>query len=76
MRLGFEADERVFAPAARMLEHLGVQSVRLLTNNPQKITALEVLGITVSEMVGHAFPPNPHNEDYLRTKREKAGHRL
>ena len=66
----------MFAPAAQILEQLGVRSVRLLTNNPEKITALEALGITVSEMVGHAFPPNPHNEDYLRTKREKAGHQL
>jgi GTP cyclohydrolase II len=76
LRLGFEADERLFAPAAQILEQLGVGNVRLLTNNPEKVKALKALGIKVSEMVGHVFPPNPHNEDYLRTKREKAGHRV
>ncbi len=76
LRLGFEVDERLFAPAAQILKRLGVRRVRLLTNNPEKVTALEALGIEVGEMVGHAFPPNPHNEDYLRTKREKAGHHL
>ena len=76
LRLGFEVDERLFAPAAKILEQLGVRRVRLLTNNPEKVTALVALGIEVGEMVGHVFPPNPHNEDYLRTKREKAGHHL
>ena len=76
LRLGFEADERLFAPAAKILKYLNIDSVRLLTNNPEKAKALEGLGIKVTEMVGHAFPPNPHNENYLRTKRDKAGHRL
>ena len=76
LRLGFEADERLFAPAAKILNYLNIDSVRLLTNNPEKAKALEGLGIKVTEMVGHAFPPNPHNENYLRTKRDKAGHRL
>ncbi len=65
-------DEFDFPRAIVLAQQALLQSL----SNADEITALEVLGITVSEMVGHAFPPNPHNEDYLRTKREKAGHRL
>jgi len=75
-RLGFEADERLYAVAARMLQLLGYSSVRLLTNNPEKIVGLEAAGIHVTERVPHAFPANPHNRHYLRTKAEKAGHLL
>ncbi len=73
-RLGFETDERVFAPAAQMLKQLGFESVRLLTNNPDKVTSLEALGITVTERVGHSFPSNPHNSHYLITKKNRTGH--
>jgi GTP cyclohydrolase II len=75
-RLGFEADERLYAVAARMLQLLGFKSVRLLTNNPEKVVGLEKAGITVAERVPHAFPSNRHNEAYLRTKALKAGHLL
>jgi GTP cyclohydrolase II len=75
-RLGFEADERVYAVAAKMLQLLGFKAVRLLTNNPDKVTGLNAAGITVVERVPHAFPSNRHNEFYLRTKAEKAGHFL
>jgi GTP cyclohydrolase II len=75
-RLGFEADERVYAVAARMLQLLGFSSVRLLTNNPEKVVGLQKAGIAVAERVPHAFPSNRHNEFYLRTKAEKAGHLL
>jgi GTP cyclohydrolase II len=73
-RLGFEADEREFAVAAEMLKYLGFSSVRLLTNNPDKVAALARHGIAVVERVAHSFPTNPHNEAYLATKRAKAGH--
>jgi GTP cyclohydrolase II len=73
-RLGFEADERVYAVAARMLQLLGFKAVRLLTNNPAKVAGLNAAGITVAERVPHAFPSNRHNAFYLRTKAEKAGH--
>jgi GTP cyclohydrolase II len=73
-RLGFEPDERLYAVAARMLSLLGHKSVRLLTNNPEKVAALAAEGITVAERVPHAFPSNVHNRGYLRTKAEKAGH--
>ncbi|MDE2182278.1 MAG: GTP cyclohydrolase II [Alphaproteobacteria bacterium] len=75
-RLGFEADERLYALAARMLALLGYRSVRLLTNNPDKVAALEAAGIAVAERVPHAFPDNVHNRAYLQTKRVKAGHLL
>jgi len=50
--------------------------VRLLTNNPDKVAALERNGIRVEERVRHSFPTNPHNEAYLATKKAKAGHVL
>jgi GTP cyclohydrolase II len=75
-RLGFAADERVFLLAAAMLRALNVKSVRLLTNNPDKVKALESLGIAVTERVPHAFPPNAHNRRYLETKAKKGGHAL
>jgi len=73
-QLGFDADERVYLPAARMLRQLGFSSVRLLTNNPQKVEALGLCGVTVVERVAHAFPANKHNEMYLQTKKAKGGH--
>ena len=75
-RLGFEADERVYAVAARMLMLLGYKSIRLLTNNPDKMAGLAAQGIAVVERVPHAFASNKHNAAYLRTKAEKAGHLL
>jgi len=75
-RLGFDVDERIFAPAAEMLKALGFKSVRLMTNNPNKVEGLERYGITVAERVAHAFPTNPHNEGYLATKKVRTGHIL
>jgi GTP cyclohydrolase II len=75
-RLGFEADERLYGIAARMLELLGYKSVRLLTNNPEKVAALEAAGVKVAQRVPHAFPDNEHNRAYLKTKAAKAGHFL
>jgi GTP cyclohydrolase II len=75
-QLGFDADERIYAPAATMLSRMGIKRVRLMTNNPQKIAQLERYGIEVAERVAHAFPANGHNENYLRTKAERAGHLL
>jgi len=75
-RLGFEADERLYGIAARMLELLGYKSVRLLTNNPEKVAALEAAGVKVAERVAHVFPDNEHNRGYLKTKAVKAGHFL
>ena len=75
-RLGFAADERLYDIAARMLRLLGYNKVRLMTNNPDKMRALEAAGIDVVERVPHSFPENEHNRDYLRVKAEKGGHLL
>jgi GTP cyclohydrolase II len=75
-RLGFDADERLFQPAAEMLKRLGFSEVRLLTNNPDKVAGLETCGIRVTERVGHKFPSNSHNEFYLATKKKRSGHYL
>ncbi|HWK41245.1 MAG TPA: GTP cyclohydrolase II [Croceibacterium sp.] len=75
-RLGLPAEARDFPVAARMLELLGVPSIRLMTNNPEKVAALEAAGVIVAERVPHALPPNPHNARYLATKRDEAGHLL
>ena len=74
LRLGFDPDERMFLPAAKMLGLLGFNQVRLLTYNPDKVAGLEGCGITVIERVAHSFPPNIHNDLYLRTKKERSGH--
>ncbi|WP_374439969.1 GTP cyclohydrolase II [Stella sp.] len=76
LQLGFDADERVYAPAAEMLRQLGFSSVRLMTNNPLKVEALRHCGVDVVERVPHVFPSNDHNADYLRTKAVKSGHML
>lgn len=73
-RLGFAEDERLYQIAAMMLRILGFQKVRLLTNNPHKIAALQAAGIEVVARVPHHFPDNIHNREYLRTKAAKAGH--
>ncbi len=75
-QLGFDADERVYVPAAQMLRHLGFERVRLLTNNPGKVDGLARCGILVEERVPHAFPTNRHNEIYMRTKAGRGGHLL
>jgi len=74
-RLGFESDERLYGLAAKMLGLLGYGAVRLLTNNPEKVAALEAAGIKVTERVRHHFPANAHNRAYLKAK-AKAGHLL
>jgi GTP cyclohydrolase II len=73
-RLGFGDDERDYAHAAAMLRALGIDRVRLLTNNPAKVSGLEEAGIAVVGRVAHHMPANPHNADYLATKRKKSGH--
>ncbi|HSY88683.1 MAG TPA: GTP cyclohydrolase II [Verrucomicrobiae bacterium] len=74
LQLGFDADERIYLPAAEMLRRLGFESVRLMTNNPEKVTGLARLGIAVVERVPHVFPSNRHNEGYLETKATRFGH--
>ena len=73
-RLGFEDDERVFFAATEILRQLRFEKVRLLTNNPRKVSQLEQYGIEVTERVPHRFPSNPHNAEYLEVKATKSGH--
>ena len=73
-RLGFADDERDYATAAAMLRALGADRVRLLTNTPAKVAGLEAEGIAVVERVAHHMPVNPHNADYIETKRRRSGH--
>jgi GTP cyclohydrolase II len=73
-RLGFKADHRDFTLPGEMLKALGIGKVRLLSNNPDKVSALEQAGIEVVERVPCEVDPSPHAEDYLKTKKEKLGH--
>ncbi len=73
-RLGFKADHREFALPAEILKALGISRVRLLSNNPEKVGALERGGIEVTERVPCEVAPSTHTEDYLKTKKEKLGH--
>jgi GTP cyclohydrolase II len=73
-QLGFDADERLYMPAAQMLRDMGFTHVRLLTNNPDKVAALRACGIDVVERVPHAFPATAHNKAYLETKAKRSGH--
>jgi GTP cyclohydrolase II len=75
-RLGLPSEARDFPVAARMLELLGVRAIRLMTNNPEKVRALEAEGVTVAKRVPHQLPANPHNARYLETKRDRSGHIL
>ena len=73
-RLGFKPDQREFEMPAEILKTLGIKQVRLLSNNPQKVAALERAGIKVIERVPCEVEPTAHTEDYLKTKQEKLGH--
>jgi GTP cyclohydrolase II len=68
------ADEREYTPALAMLKSLGIKQVRLLTNNPKKIAAIEAGGIEVVERLALYGPVNPYNARYIETKQQRAGH--
>ena len=74
LALGFRDDERDYAIAAHMLASLNVSSIRLMTNNPDKITQLERHGIRVAARIPHIMQPNEHNRFYLETKAARSGH--
>ena len=73
-RLGFKADHREFGLPAQVLKVLGISRVRLLSNNPEKVAALERGGIEVAERIPCEVAPNAHAEEYLKTKKRKLGH--
>jgi 3,4-dihydroxy 2-butanone 4-phosphate synthase/GTP cyclohydrolase II len=74
--LGFKADLRDYGLGAQMLLDLGIQKIRLMTNNPKKVVGLEGYGLEIVERVPIQISPNPANENYLLTKKEKLGHLL
>lgn len=74
--LGFKADERDYGVGASILRELGLGKIKLMTNNPVKRIALEAYGLQIVEIVPIEVEPNPFNEFYLRTKRDKMGHSL
>ncbi len=74
LELGYEADCRHFELPAEILKHMGLKAVRLITNNPEKVEALELAGVKVVERISAEVPSEPTNERYLATKREKMGH--
>lgn len=74
--LGFDDDERRYDMAAQMIEELGIDSIKLITNNPNKVEGLRKNGVDVEGRIPHRIQPNPHNERYLRTKKHKSGHLL
>jgi 3,4-dihydroxy 2-butanone 4-phosphate synthase/GTP cyclohydrolase II len=76
LQLGLPADLRDYGIGAQILVDLGLSSIRILTNNPKKIKGLEGYGLSVSAQVPIEHAPNPHNEDYMRTKAQRMGHTL
>jgi 3,4-dihydroxy 2-butanone 4-phosphate synthase / GTP cyclohydrolase II len=76
LELGFPPDMREYGIGNQILADLGLSTIRILTNNPKKITGIEGFGLTVVEQVPIEVPPNAENRRYLETKRAKLGHRL
>lgn len=74
LELGYAADCRHFELPAEMLKLMGVRAVRLMTNNPEKVEALESAGVQVTERLSAVVPSEPTNEFYLKTKQDKMGH--
>lgn len=76
LELGFAMDERDYGVGAQILRDLGVQKIRLISNNPKKRAGLMGYGLEIVDAIGIEIPPNPHNKKYLETKRDKMGHAI
>jgi 3,4-dihydroxy 2-butanone 4-phosphate synthase/GTP cyclohydrolase II len=76
LHLGFPMDKRDYGVGAQILRYLGITKIRLISNNPKKRTALSGYGLEIVETVPIEIKPNPHNEKYLITKRDKLGHNI
>jgi 3,4-dihydroxy 2-butanone 4-phosphate synthase/GTP cyclohydrolase II len=76
LQLGFKKDQRDYGVGAQILRDLGVRKMKLLSNNPQKRAGLIGYGLTIEETVPIEISPNQHNENYLKTKRDKLGHTI
>jgi 3,4-dihydroxy 2-butanone 4-phosphate synthase/GTP cyclohydrolase II len=76
LSLGFGMDERDYGVGAQILRHLGIQQIKLMSNNPRKRAGLKGYGLTITEIVPIEIESNKHNEKYLQTKRDKMGHTI
>jgi len=76
LELGFKVDERTYDVVDEIFKDFGLTKIRLLTNNPKKIEIVEKTGIGIAERIPVIIEPNPHNEGYLKTKKEQMGHLL
>ncbi|MFY8003659.1 MAG: GTP cyclohydrolase II RibA, partial [Chitinophagaceae bacterium] len=76
LQLGFGMDERDYGVGAQILRHLGVTKLKLMSNNPRKRAGLKGYGLEIVDIVPVEIAPNPHNENYLKTKRDKLGHSI
>jgi 3,4-dihydroxy 2-butanone 4-phosphate synthase/GTP cyclohydrolase II len=76
VKLGLPVDRRDYGVGAQIIRDLGLRQLRILTNNPKKVNRLEVYGVHIVEQLPIEIPPSEHNRDYLRTKRDKMGHKL
>ena len=76
LQLGFKMDERDYGVGAQILRDLGVSKMRLMTNNPTKRAGLIGYGLEIVESIPIEISPNPHNKQYLETKRDKMGHAI
>jgi 3,4-dihydroxy 2-butanone 4-phosphate synthase/GTP cyclohydrolase II len=76
LHLGFPMDKRDYGVGAQILRHLGITKLRLMSNNPKKRAGLLGYGLEIVDTVKIEVEPNPHNEKYLQTKRDKLGHEI
>ena len=76
LHLGFPMDKRDYGVGAQILRYLGVSKISLLSNNPKKRAGLSGYGLEIIETIPIEIIPNPHNEKYLQTKRDKLGHQI
>jgi 3,4-dihydroxy 2-butanone 4-phosphate synthase/GTP cyclohydrolase II len=76
LALGFQMDQRDYGTGAQILRDLGIRKIKLISNNPVKRAALSGYGLEIVENVPIEIQPNPHNQNYLQTKRDKMGHSI
>ena len=76
LELGFKVDQRTYDVVAEVFNDFGLKKIRLLTNNPKKVEIVEATDVEIAERIPVIIEPNPHNEGYLRTKKEQMGHLL
>ncbi|MDX1295987.1 MAG: GTP cyclohydrolase II [Sulfurimonadaceae bacterium] len=76
LELGFQVDQRTYDVVSEVFKDFGLKQIRLLTNNPKKVEIVEATDVEIAERIPVIIEPNPHNEGYLKTKKEQMGHLL